>query len=202
MTNQTTQPPQWGQTSPPPPKVVPKKKRHPILWTLVVFAVLLFVLPAVFSGNDTSTTGTGERPAAPTEANKAKAEDTTVLQAGSDEVGITHDIWGSETAAIMVSKPEWNDDQSEYGIPAALVFTVAVAALKDNISSPEFYLLTRDGQKIDETYFYAGNERHLDLTTLQKGEKQAGTIAFESPGKHGKLIVPGGDGKPQVTWTF
>jgi hypothetical protein len=163
--------------------------RRLLLLTVVVVAVLLFVLPAVFSGNDTSRTGTTDRPTA------------TVLQAGSDQGGIVHDTLGSETAAIKVSKPE-RGSQFKYGTPKLLVFTVAVTALEDNISSPDFNLLTSDGQKIDETYSYAGDERSLFIDRLPKGEKRTGTVAFQYRGKHGKLIVLGDDGKPQVTWTF
>jgi hypothetical protein len=201
---QSGQPPGWGQPPQqgwrPPPTFGPKKHTSRNIVLGVIAALLALLVIGLLFGEDPTiqqqTAGGGS-------GNEQQADEDGPVTLAAGGEGVTHDVFGSETASIAVSEPEF-DKGTEFLSPSRgvfAVFTVAVVARKDNISSPEFYVLV-DGEKFDREHFHPANERDLEFTSLQNGQSQTGLVAFDLPARHGELIVPGGDGKPQITWRF
>ena len=199
-------PPGWG----PPPQSgwgpPPRPKKHTgrnILLGLIVAFLALGVIGALVGDPATQQPAPNSRGGGGGGAERGAAGDDGPVTLAAGGEGITRDIFGSETATIAVSEPEFSMG-SEFVRPSRGVyalFTVAVVARKDNVSSPEFYVLV-NGEKFDREHFFPSNDRNLQFTSLQRGQSQTGVVAFDLPARHGQLIVPGGDGKPQVTWTF
>jgi hypothetical protein len=141
-------------------------------------------------GNDQSANSTAPQPA-PTPSNRQDRTGPAKLAIG--QAGITHDVLGNQTAQITASGPSYPEAQQflEPGRGHWVVFDVDAKALRDNITSPQFYVLV-DGEKFDADYLYPGNDHMLQFSDLQAGQRQSGTVGFDLPAEHGTLVVPGG----------
>lgn len=198
----TWQPPppsEWGQATNPilPPR--PKRRRRIILVAVWVGLALLIV-GAVAGAGDPSPANAPASKAAATPAPKPEADRPTTLKVG--EVGTTVDMLDRPTAEVLVAGVREARDDYELVDGHWIVAAVEVTARRDNVSTPDFYVLDAKGQKFTPTYLAPDGTRHLDFTDLQAGQSIAGVVAFDLPTKHGRLVLPHSDGEPQLVWKF
>jgi hypothetical protein len=189
----------------------PPRRRGPGWVATIAIAAVAFVtggLGGLLLG------GTGDTPAVPPvtapaprststpAAPKATVPDRRV--AGDGKPAITNDLLGKRVARISVGAAR--EPAGDEGIQPRrghwAVFEVEVDALRDDVTTPDFYVVA-DGHRYDRSFRAPGDPAMLrPFVTLQKGERQDGTVAFDLPARHGRLVVPGTDGKPQAIWTF
>jgi hypothetical protein len=129
-----------------------------------------------------------------------EADGPTILKVG--EVGTTVDMLDRPTAEVLVAGVR--EARDDYGLVDGhwIVAAVEVTALRDNVSTPDFYVLDAKGQKFTPNFMAPDGTRHLDFTDLQAGQSIAGVVAFELPMRHGRLVLPHSDGEPQLVWKF
>jgi hypothetical protein len=141
-----------------------------------------------------------------------EAEETGALaigdsaQLGPEFEDATHTVTVSEVR--RTTKPY----DSEYGQgPASevfVIFTVEVqAATSSSVYSDDFYIVTRDGQRVDtldgNSYEAIDFNDELGYVELDAGQHKQGLLAFDSPTKHGTLNYnPNFEGEPIATWEF
>jgi hypothetical protein len=194
------QPPplEWGQATNPtlPPR--PKRRRRTIL-VAVGLGLALLIVGAVAGGGDPSPASAPASKAA-TPAPKPETDRQTTLKVG--EVGTTVDVLDRPTAEVRVARIR--EARDDYGLVDGhwIVAAVEVTARRDNVSTPDFYVLDAKGQKFTPNYMAPDGTRHLDFTDLQAGQSIAGVVAFDLPTKHGRLVLPHSDGEPQLVWKF
>jgi hypothetical protein len=196
-------PPKWGQTTNPTPPPRPKRRGRRIL---VVAGVGLAVLIAVGVAGGSNPSPTSDAPTVAKPASKAepapapKPEGPATLAVG--ESGTTVDVMGNKTAEVHVAGVR--EARDDYGLVDGhwVVAAVEVTALRDNVSTPDFYVLDAKGQKFTPTYLAPDGTHLLDVTSLQAGQSIAGVVAFDLPTKHGQLVLPHSDGEPQLVWKF
>jgi hypothetical protein len=193
-------PPEWGQTTLPTPPPRRRRRRGGRILLVVAAVGVGLLLAGGLLGNDQSANPTTTQPA----SKPSNSQDRTgPAKLAIGQAGITHDVLGNQTAQITASGPSYPAAQQflEPGRGHWVVFDVDVKALRDNITSPQFYVLV-DGEKFDPDYMYPGNDHMLQFSDLQAGQRQSGTVGFDLPAEHGTLVVPGGDGEPQLEWQF
>jgi hypothetical protein len=197
-------PPQWGQATNPTPPPRPKRRRRRII--LIVAGVGLAVLIAVGVAGGGNPSPTSDAPTVANPASKAepapapKPEGPATLAVG--ESGTTVDLLGNKTAEVRVAGVR--EARDDYGLVDGhwMVAAVEVTALRDNVTTPDFYVLDAKGQKFTPTYLAPDGTHLLDITSLQAGQSSAGVVAFDLPTSHGQLVLPHSDGEPQLVWKF
>jgi hypothetical protein len=129
-----------------------------------------------------------------------EADSPTTLKVG--EIGTTVDMLDRPTAEVLVGRVR--EARDDYGLVDGhwIVAAVEVTALRDNVSTPDFYVLDATGQKFTPSYLAPDGTKLLDMTSLQAGQSIAGVVAFDLPTKHGRLVLPHSDGEPQLVWKF
>jgi hypothetical protein len=192
-------PSEWGQATNPILPARPKRRRRIILVAVGVGLALLTV-GAVAGAGDPSPANAPASKVAATPAPKPEADRPTTLKVG--EVGTTVDLLDRPTAEVLVAGVR--EARDDYGLVDGhwIVASVEVTARRDNVSTPDFYVLDAKGQKFTPTYMAPDGTRHLDFTDLQAGQSIAGVVAFDLPAKHGRLVLPHSDGEPQLVWKF
>jgi hypothetical protein len=178
----------------PPPR--PKRRRRTIL---VAVGLALLIVGGVAGGGDPSPASAPASKAA-TPAPKSEADRPTTLKVG--EVGTTVDALDRPTAEVLVAGVR--EARDDYGLVDGrwVVAAVEVTALRDNVSTPDLYVLDAKGQKFTPTYLAPDGSHLLDATSLQAGQSIAGVVAFDLPTRHGRLVLPHSDGEPQLVWKF
>jgi hypothetical protein len=193
-------PPGWEQATNPtlPPR--PKRRRRRTILVAVGVGLALLIVGAVAGGGDPSPANTPASKAAAAPAPKPETDRPTTLRVG--EVGTTVDVLDRPTAEVRVAGTR--EARDDYGLVDGhwIVAAVEVTALRDNVSTPDFYVLDAKGEKFTPTYVAPDGTRHLDFTDLQAGQSIAGVVAFDLPTKHGRLVLPHSDGEPQLVWKF
>jgi hypothetical protein len=189
--------------NPTPPR--PKRRGRTVLIAAGVGIALLIAGGVAGGGGDPSPASAPASKAA-TPAPKAapapapEADRLTTLKVG--EVGTTVDALDRPTAEVLVGRVR--EARDDYGLVDGhwIVAAVEVSALRDNISTPDFYVLDAKGQKFTPTFMAPDGTRHLDFTDLQAGQSIAGVVTFDLPTRHGRLVLPHSDGEPQLVWKF
>jgi hypothetical protein len=192
-------PPEWGQATNPTPPRRPKRRRGRTVLVAVGVGLALLIVAGVAGGGDPSPASAPASKAA-TPAPKPETDRPTSLKVG--EVGTTVDVLDRPTAEVLVAR--LREARNDYGLVDGhwMVAAVEVTALRDNVSTPDFYVLDAKGQKFTPSYMAPDGTRHLDFTDLQAGQSIAGVVAFDLPTNHGRLVLPHSDGKPQLVWKF
>ena len=189
--------PGWGpppQSGGPPPPPRPKHTGRNILLGLIGAFLVLAVIGAMVGALPPS-----RRPpkAAAARSRTSRCRDSGPVTLGRWRRGHHPDIFGSETATLPSANPSSAWAASSYAHPeVSTPCSPSLVARKDNISSPEFYVLV-NGEKFDREHFFSSNDRNLQFTSLQRGSRRQEWL-LRSTGPNGQLIVPGGDGKPQA----
>lgn len=197
-------PPEWGQATNPIPPPRPKRRRRIILVAVGVGLALLVVGGVAGGGDPSPASDPGSNAAAPApkaeSAPAPEADGPTTLKVG--EVGTTVDVLDRPTAEVLVGRVR--EARDDYGLVDGrwIVAAVEVTALRDNVSTPDFYVLDAKGQKFTPTYLAPDGTQLLDMTSLQASQSIAGVVAFDLPTKHGRLVLPHSDGEPQLVWKF
>lgn len=211
------QPPSgWG---PPPPQQPGQPAKRGVGKTLAIgcggllaIIVVLGIIGALVGGNGTDTatqTPPETAPAAPEPAETSPSE-TTEAPAGTpatDAIGSTitaTDAIGREVAEITVSRLRFSRG-GEFTKPEQgrfLLVHVRVKALRDNITTPNLYVL-QGGEKFDQTccVVEVGPE-YQSYQSLSKGQSHQGTAIFDVPATHGRIVLPASDNSPIGYWTF
>jgi hypothetical protein len=192
-------PSEWGQaTNPTPPR--PKRRRRRTILVVVGVGLALLIVGAVAGGGDPNPANAPASKAAATPASKPETDRPTTLKVG--DVGTTVDMLDRPTAEVLVARVR--EARDDYGLVDGrwIVAAVEVTALRDNVSTPDFYVLDAKGQKFTPTYLAPDGTHLLDMTSLQAGQSIAGVVAFDLPTKHGRLVLPHSDGEPQLVWKF
>jgi hypothetical protein len=192
-------PPEWGQATNPTLPPHPKRRRRRTLLVAVGVGLALLIVGAVAGEGDPSPASAPASKAA-TPAPKPETDRPTTLKVG--EVGTTVDMLDRPTAKVVVARVR--EARDDYGLVDGrwIVATVEVTALRDNVSTPDFYVLDAKGQKFTPNFMAPDGTRHLDFTDLQAGQSIAGVVAFDLPTTHGRLVLPHSNGEPQLVWKF
>lgn len=218
MAQQQPPPPSgWGQ-QPPQPLGQPPAKRgigKPLAigcGGLLVIIVVLGIIGALVGGNgtDTATQTPPETAPAATDPAETSPPETTEAPAGTPvtvAIGSTvtaTDAIGRKVAEVTVSRLRFSRG-GEFIRPERgrfLLVHVRVKALRDNITTPDLYVL-QGGEKYDQAF--SGMEvgpSYEVLKSLSQGQSHQGTIVFDVPATHGRIVLPASDDTPIGFWTF
>jgi hypothetical protein len=190
----------WGQATNPTPPARPKRRRRRTILIAVGVGLALLIVGAVAGGGDPSPATAPAAKAAATPAPKPEADRPATLKVG--EAGTTVDVLDRPTAEVLVAGVREARDDLGLVDGHWIVAAVEVTARRDNVSTPDFYVLGAKGQKFTPTYLAPDGTKLLDMTSLQAGQSIAGVVAFDLPIKHGRLVLPHSDGEPQLVWKF
>jgi hypothetical protein len=83
-----------------------------------------------------------------------------------------------------------------------LVAHVRVKALRDNITTPDLYVL-QGGEKFDQSFSGLDvGPAYEVFKSLPQGQFHQGAITFDVPAAHGRIVLPASDDRPIGFWTF
>lgn len=229
MSNQTEPSTQWG--TPPATPTPPKPKRQFTVTKIaigVAAGIALFLVgSAVLVAVLLSGGSTGDKQAAPA---TTQAAFTPPASAPADPVDTTPDVTeppstpardlavggtGSFTsdegaADITITKVTVaSRDPSEFGERAKhgwfVVVHVKAAGTSGSydVNSFDFYAKSSNGFHTEDATYLDSWGTVLEGGTLQDGEHISGTIVYDVPTRHGKLVYsPNYDNEPLATWSY
>ncbi len=227
MSNQTQQAPGWGHLPDPQP---PKPKRQFTVTKIAIgvaagialFLVGVFVLIAIAIGGS-STNGKQATTAAPAttefsspastptdttpDVTEPPASNISDLAAG-DTGSFTSEDGGA--ADIAITKIESaTRDPSEFGERASHGWYIVVhlkatgTSGSYDVNSSDFYVKASNGYHSEDAEYLDSWGPALEGGTLHNGEHVSGTIVYDMPTRHGKLVYsPNYDGEPLATWSY
>jgi hypothetical protein len=228
MSQSTQQTPEEGL----PPTTPPPKPKRQFLVTkiavgvaagialfLIGSGVLIAVLLAGGSSGDKHATATAPvttefipPPSAPPDTTPDMTAPPTPVTAGKLAIGETGSFTSEDGSAadITITKVEVTTrDPSPYGERAKhgffVVFHVKTSGTSGgyDVNTFDFYATSSNGYHTEEPEYLDSWGPTFEGGTVHEGEHQSGTIVYDLPTRHGKLVYsPNFDNEALATWSY
>src|SRR6266508_2066375 len=194
-----TQPTGWGQPAAPSPKP-PRHRRIPTL----AWIAIAIVGAAAFMGIGIAINSSG-----PPAATKNATQATEVPTSPPADTGSTTSDGGG-AADITVTKvdaatrePGEFGDTPEHGWFVILHVTETGTGGSYDVNPLDFYAKASNGFHAEDTAIVTHWGPSLDYGTLHDGEHLSGTLVYDVPTRHGKLVYsPNYQGEPLASWSY
>jgi Domain of unknown function (DUF4352) len=232
VTNHAPAPPQWGQAPTPPPRRKPKWYASPLFWTVTMAGLIGLLVAAVLiaapaqrrtaSAPQTTTAAPAANTPTTTEPPSSEA-DVAEPQTGPEvlKVGQTLSVQQSADTSGFADPAEGGADITITKVEAATREPVSYGSKPErgwfvvmhvkavgtgggvDVNPFDFYVKSPNGFHAEDSTYSDAWGPTFDSATLNKGEHVSGTLIYDVPSRHGRLVyAPNLDGEAIGIWEF